>query len=220
MISVVICSCLNKPEREEYLKRCVDNLRSILGDEIEILIGFDKHGKDIDGAKCYTHDKGMGHSFNWGIQNASFDDILQIEDDWIIEIGGNNMERVPDKEAFFYHFENRLKVLNERGGIFKFTNIDDSQWSPGKTDHILQGYEFKELNRSNVFRYGSWEMYIYSNQPHMKKKDFHDKVGYFLENAPPDKVEVDMCKKVFDSGEPVFLCPFFTLIHVGMVQSR
>ena len=220
MISVVIASCLNHPEREEYLKRQIDNLHGIFGDDIEILVGFDKHGKEIDGAKCYTHEKGMGHSWNWGLENASFDHVLQTEDDWVIEIGGPNEEMLPDKDTFFEILNNRMKVLDENGGIFRFTYTDDEFWTPGKTELELDGFKFLQANRPDTFRPWTWDMYLYTNQPHMKKKDLHEKVGYYIENVPPHMVEIDMCKKYYESGESTFMNPFFTLVHIGVQQSR
>jgi hypothetical protein len=220
MISIAICSCLNHKEREEYLKRVIDNLHEIFDNDVEILIGFDKYGKEIDGAKCYIHEKGMGHSWNWSIKNASFENILQIEDDWVIEIGGRNEDNLPDKEQFFYYLNNRISVLDKLGGIFRFTYTDDKFWSPGKTKHILDEFEFIEANRPGRFIVGTWDIYLYTNQPHMKKKSLHDKVGYYLENAPPHEVEIDMCRKFFISKERSFMNPFFTFVHIGEKQSR
>jgi len=162
----------------------------------------------------------MGHSWNWCIENATNDIILQTEDDWVIEIGGRNMERVPDKNSFFYHLNNRIKVIEEYGGMFKFTNIDDKFWTSGKTVRSLNGYNFKELNKPKTFMLNTWDMFIYSNQPHLKKKDFHKKVGFYLENVSVPEVEIDMCKKVYNSNERVFLNSFFTLVHIGFASSR
>jgi len=220
MISIAICSCLNKPEREEYLKRAIDSIRGVFEDDVEILIGFDKYGKEIDGATCYTHERGMGHSWNWAIQNASNEHILQIEDDWTIEVGGGNMPTMPDKESFFYYLNNRISVLDEFGGIFRFTNTDDQFWSPGKTEHVLNDFKFTESNRPNEFKIGTWDMYFYTNQPHMKKKGLHNDVGWYVENEPAHVVEIDMCRKFYNSGKRSFLNPFFTLVHIGHVQSR
>ena len=221
MLSVCICSCINRPERGDYLKRCVDSLNDVFSDRgIEILIGFDKYGTEVDGAKCYTHENGMGHSWNWAMENASFEDILQIEDDWIIQIAGPNIENLPEKKDFFHYLDNRISVLNKFGGIFRFTCTDDKFWKPGKTKHTLNGFDFIEANRPDEFRMGTWDMYLYTNQPHMKKKDLHESVGYYKENAPAHEVEIDMCRKFHASGKKVFMNPFFTLIHIGEVQSR
>lgn len=219
-VSIVICSCLNKPARVEYLDKCVENINQVFGPDMDILIAFDKYGKEIDGARCYTHDHGMGHGWNWGIKNAKNDLILQIEDDWIVEIGGNNEKEIPTLERFYYHLGNRIKVVNQFGGIFKFTFINDEYYPSGKTPQEYEGYNFLEYNRPQSYVNNTWDMYYYANQPHLKKKKLHDKVGYYLEDAPPEKVEIDMCKKYYDSGERVFACPFFTFIHIGFQSAR
>ena len=218
MISIAIASCLNKPERKEYLLRQIDKINEVFdGKDVEILIGFDKYGEEIDGAKCYTHERGLGHSWNWCIQNASFDNVLQVEDDWVIEL---NQERLGSKEIFLEYLQNRIKVIDKFGGIFRFTNTDDKFWSPGKTKHVLDGYNFVEANRPSVYKMNTWDMFLYTNQPHLKKKSLHDKVGYYKENVPVHEVEIDMCKKYFDSGEKSFMNDFFTIVHIGQAQAR
>lgn len=218
-ISVVIASCLNKPEREGYLKKSIESIYKNMKN-FEIIVCFDKYGKDIDGVKCYTHDKGMGHSWNSGIRNAENNLILQIEDDWVLEVGGRNEKNIPNRESFFYHLENRINIVEKSDGLFKFTNIDDEFWPPGKIKHDFDGYKCKELRRPLTFNPLSWDMYIYSNQPHLKKKSFHEDVGYYVENCPPSIVEIDMCKKVFNSNKNIFLSDFFTFVHIGVARSR
>jgi glycosyltransferase involved in cell wall biosynthesis len=221
MISVAICSCLNHEEREEYLKKLIDSIHSLFDDDVEILIGFDKFGKEIDGARCHIHEKGMGHSWNWCLQNASSDYILQTEDDWEILIGGANIENLPDKNSFFHYLENRMLVLDESEGIFRFTNTADEFWKPGKTKRVLDGgFEYLEANRPELFKMNTWDMFLYTNQPHLKKKGLHEKVGYYLENAPPHEVETDMCQKFIENGGRSFMNPFFTMVHIGEKQSR
>ena len=221
MISICIASCLNYPERNKYLEKVIKSCKTCFSSyELEFLIGFDKYGTEIDGTKCYTHNKGLGHSWNWCIQNASYDLILQIEDDWKVEIGNGNIGNIDSKEDFMNHVNNRIDIINEYGGIYKFTNIDDKFWSNGKTEREFNGYKFKELNKPDKYKPNTWDMYLYSNQPHLKNKNLHDKVGYFKENVCPAKVEIDMCEQFFKSNERVFLSPFFTFVHIGVVQSR
>ena len=220
MLSIVVCSCLNKPEREDYLKRNLDKIYEVFqnsGIPFEILIGFDKYGKDIDGARCLTHDKGMGHSWNWGIKNAQYDYILQTEDDWAIK---TDQDRVPDIETFLYLLKKRMQVIDKYNGIFRFTYTDDEFWSSGKKQMNDFDYDFLELNKPKEYKNFTWDMYYYTNHPHLKKKNLHEKVGYYLENEPPHMVEIDMCEKYFNSGERTFVSPFFTIVHIGSVQSR
>lgn len=221
MLSIAIASCLNSEERKEYLDRCIKNISELFKNKnIEILIGFDKYGKEIDGAKCYTHNNGMGHSWNWAIEEAKNDFILQIEDDWIVEIAQGNMENMPTEESFFNHLNNRIDILREFGGIYRFTSVDNEHWSSGKTIRKKNDYEYIELNRPKKFNENTWDMYYYSNQPHLKTKSFIKNVGKYIENSPPHIVEIDMCKKYYNSGQRVFMSNFFTLVHIGVKSAR
>lgn len=211
-ISIVMSSCLNKEIRKEYLTRSIKSIRENLGNDIEILIGFDKFGDTIDGCKCYTHEKGLGHSFNWGISNAKNDFVLQTEDDWIIGV---------DKDIFVNDLKNKIKILNEFGGFFKFTNLDDKEYRAGKKQLEYNKYEFLEWNKTNRFMFGTNNMYRYSNQPHIKKRNFHDDIKhYYVENKPPNVVELDMCYKFQISNNRVFSYPSSIFLHIGDESSR
>lgn len=219
MISVSICSCLENPERIKYLEKCVSSIRDNIPN-VEILIGFDKKGIEIDGAVCYTHNRGMGHSWNWAMKKASYDYVLQIEDDWRIEIGGGNKEYIPTRDSFLEKLKNRIKVLDKYDGIFRFTCVDDQFWKCGKTKIELDKYNFLELNRPSSYVFNSWEMFYYSNQPHLKGKHLHDHVGYYIEDSPPHAVESHMCQKYWESEYKIFMEQFFTLVHIGVVSAR
>ncbi len=219
-VSIVICSCLNKPERLEYLNECISNIKKLLGENVDILIGFDKHGTEIEGAKCYTHNKGMGHGFNWGIQNAKNEYILQIEDDWIIEIGGGNERFLPNLDALHYHISNRIKILEKYDGIFKFTHLGDDHYKSGKVELNFEDYKFLEWNKPEEYKINTWDIFRYSNQPHLKRKNLHEEIGWYKEEVPPHEVEEDMCRKLQLSDKRVFSCPFFTFIHIGTESSR
>ena len=51
--------------------------------DVEMLVGFDQHGCQLDDSIISkTHNRGMGYSWNWGIQNATREFVIQMEDDW------------------------------------------------------------------------------------------------------------------------------------------
>lgn len=215
MISIVISSCLNKEERKEYLLKVVCGLRIVFRDS-EIIVCFDKYGESkIDGADvCYTHNNGLGHSWNWGIKNSSNDFVLQMEDDWIL------------KEKYFGIFtdivNNGIEVIKRFGGIFRLENMEKDWWTPGNTKKNIGNNCFFELNKPKKVNWGNdYLMYYYANHPQLKSKNIHkDKIGLFLENSPPHEVESDMCKKFFDSGEKVFFIKENTFFHIGDIRSR
>lgn len=216
MFSIVICSCLNNLERKNYLLKVYSSLRKVFPD-VEVLIAFDKTGDEIEGAKCYTHNHGMGHSFNWGIENASNEFIFQMEDDWNIIYDKNNINEETFRDKVF----KRIEVIKEYGGIFRFTNLNPLWWNGTFKEMNQNDYKFLEANRCEKKDYYSgYNRYLYCNHPQLKHKDFHKKIGYYTEDCPPATVEIDMCEKFYNSTEPMFLEPFNVFGHIGVIQSR
>jgi len=216
-ISIAIASCLNNPERKEYLLRTIESLKTFLGD-VEILVAFDKYGIDIKDIKCYTHNRGLGHSFNWGIMNASNPYILQMEDDWIIN------EQI-NKEEIIYDLNKQIEVINKNGGIFKLDFpplVKENKWDSGYKDLKELDYVFFELKKSSseIKWFLDYNSYFYSNHPHLKKKSIVESVGLFSENVPPPEVEIYMCKKYHESKERIFFIKKDIFIHIGEVRSR
>ena len=216
-LSVVIASCLNKPEREEYLYKSIESIRKYFGKDIEILIGFDKYGREIENTKCYIHDKGIGHSWNWGIKESKNEIILQTEDDWIMS---NN-----DISFIMENFEKRIEVIKNNGGMFQLDFINGirlDSWKDGFKEFNEFDYKFYELNKPSlpISWWTDYRAYYYSNHPQLKIKSFIEKVGKYLEFSPPHEVEVNMCQKYHKSGERVFFSKFDTFIHIGEIPSR
>jgi hypothetical protein len=207
VITIVIASCLNHPIRKDCLLRTVSSLKETFP-EAEFLIGFDKFGEEIEGCKCHIHERGLGHSWNWGIQEATNDFILQTEDDWDILVDKNELRR---------NVEEQIKVIDKYSGIFRLDNMNHSWWESGCTPRVNENFLFLELNRPvEVLDFEkTLQFYYYCNHPHLKKKNLHEKVGYFVEDQPPHVVEFDMCDKYLKSGERVFFQPFNSFAHIG-----
>lgn len=211
--SIVIASCLNKPEREIYLTKVLEALRKSFP-KVEILIAFDKKGKIIPGCRCYIHNKGLGHSFNWGMKNASNDLILQMEDDWII------------LDELFKNIQTWIKVVSTQGGNLRLTHPVPKEWIPGKTEIKMDGTVYYELNKPRIPEHwkcidvNNWNIYYYSNHPHIKNRKIHDKIGYYIEGASVPDVEIDMCIKYLRGNEPTFLSTSWEVTHIGNVSSR
>jgi hypothetical protein len=226
MITITMCSCINIPERESYLKQSIESIREVFPDN-EFIIAFDKNtglnlheelGNNYN-CKCYTHDNGMGHSFNLAIENASNDFILQTEDDWVIRYGQKLM---PDKKSFIEQVESRIMIVRDFGGIFRLDNMTHDWWKAGNKEMEYAGYNFRELNkpRNNPNPNTSYDAYFYSNHPQIKHKDLHKKIGWYKEKAPPNEVEVDMMAKYLKSDQRVFFSPYNTFVHIGSASAR
>jgi glycosyltransferase involved in cell wall biosynthesis len=211
--SVVIASCLNKPERENYLIKTVEAIRKAFP-KVEILIAFDKKGKTIPGCRCYTHNKGLGHSFNWGMKNASNDLILQMEDDWIV------------REELVNNIQTWLKIVSTQGGHLRLTHPIPREWIPGKTEKKIDDTVYYELNKPRIpehWKYidvNNWNIYYYCNHPHVKNRKIHDRIGYYAEGVSVPEVEIDMCIKYLKGNEPTFLSTNWEVTHIGNVSSQ
>jgi len=215
-LSVVIASCLNKPEREEYLHKSIESIRKYFGNDIEILIGFDKYGKEIENTKCYIHDKGIGHSWNWGIKESKNEIILQTEDDWIIK------EDINNDESFIKSIINRSKIVKMEQCIYE---LFYGKWreSLGYKKKEIDGYKFYEAIRPDKYPIDPWtnrNIYFYTNHPQIKLKKTHEEIGWYKENCSPPEVEVDMCEKYFYSKKSLFFSKENIFFHIGKEKSR
>jgi len=52
----------------------------------------------------------MGYSWNWGIKNASYDFVLQSEDDWDFIFGQENLK---DKDRFIENLKVQIEIIKE-----------------------------------------------------------------------------------------------------------
>lgn len=224
MISIIMASCLNSPEREEYLEITLDSLRKSLlkaFPDAEIIIAFGTYGKEVDGCRCYTHcDHGLGHSYNWGIKNAKYEWILQLEDDWRYRLNDPGPECI-SPEVLRAYILNYMDVLRLHGGVFHLNDRDCSHhtwYKAGDRAMMLEnGFIYRELNRP--ITEPNWRhdlnMYYYNNGPQLKHRSLHDLVGWYDEDTKPPYVEENMCKTYYDSGQRVFFNNVWMFGHIG-----
>jgi hypothetical protein len=216
-LSVVIASCLVKKIRENYLERTIACLRHELPGA-EILVAFDKVGKDhLDGCQCYTHNCGLGGSFNWGLTHATHDIVLQMEDDWLLETG-----IAPQLYTW-------IRLVRQHSGIFSLMARDPAIWRPGTIQQAYEDRPYLILNKPRVPDHWpvptewNWNIYFYSNHPHLKQRRLHldpDLLGPYIENQPPDRVEINMCHRYLNSIQPVFTVSKNVVRHIGDMTSR
>lgn len=221
MISIIISSCLNKPERKEYLKDVLIEFKRIIP-YAEILVAFDKYGEKMECVdKSIVHNNGLGYSWNWGIKEAKNDFILQTEDDWILKFDGDcENKECNNSESFLDILKKRINVVEKYGGIYKFDNMDVDWWKAGNSETDCDGYKFFELNKPIKYVHNNLSMYYYSNHPHLKSKKLHEKIGYYLEGMAPHFVEEEMCKRYYFSGEKIFFSKYKVFEHLGHVSAR
>lgn len=253
MLSIAIAGCLRIPERIAYLRSTMTALLYHFPDA-DYLIGLDNTsddmGKEVEKeypmARVKTHTQGLGHSWNWGIQQAKNDVVLQMEEDWLCTHCWNK-----DKDNdLTQKIEYGIRKINEGANIvLKLDNgmgigaPPKSPYQPGWTEYEkcpLTGKQVYELNKPKPKDwYKGWNPYFYSNHPHLKHKRFHAIVGWFSEkqqilaelrpyytasaaiNHVVPRTEFDMCRKVILHPETRML--FYnntSFVHSGVVSVR
>ncbi|SDR64033.1 Glycosyl transferase family 2 [Rhizobiales bacterium GAS113] len=162
-----------------------DRLELILSDD-----GSDARNKriierlDFDRWLISKTNAGLGASSNKGIRAASGDFILQMQDDWILT-GRRDflrkavevLQSMPDIGMILFRDRPELPVRERRqfGGL--------------AVDLLLDRVNAKGV----IMRVGDG---AYSDNPHLKRRDFHQIVGQYAEGVPMAKMELEMQKQV------------------------
>jgi hypothetical protein len=128
--------------------------------------------------------QGLGANTNKGLRAATGDFILQLQDDWLfagdpdfLRQAVGVLEQFPDIGMVAFRERPNLLVaetLEASGGTF---DILIPTLSPdGAVDHVGNG--------------------VYTDTPHVKRRDFHDIVGYYAEGIPMTQMELAMTRSV------------------------
>lgn len=226
MISVCIASCLIHYEREVYLDKCVTSIRKEFPDA-EILIAFDKVGKGVPGCKSYVHQKGLGHSWNWGMQEAKNDIILQTEDDWVTEADflGHGYGELAAKAGRAQFMSTQDPLLITR--LDNVTNADMVKWYyPGWKEigkyNDYQPRTMVEMNKCRIEEVtNGFNQYFYCNRPQFKNRKVHEAIGWYPEDVTVPNVEIVMGRRfIAYPGTRVVAYNHNSFVHVGNVQVR
>ena len=188
----------NYPRERLELILCDDGSPEDIQSEIR-KIPFDKY-------LLSKKNNGLGANTNQGIQNANGEYILQLQDDWALS-GNHNYLQIGIKTLEY--FEDIALIRYRLGRDFYFSEMRPI----GTTSEKI-----KVLSRKI-----SGELFLYSDNPHLKRSSFHQIIGLYKEGVKMELTELDMCKKfldktdwnaaVIDGYENVFL-------HIGEQESH
>ena len=188
----------NYPREKLELILCDDGSPEFMQEEIRN-IPFDKF-------LFSKENNGLGANSNKGIQNACGEYILQIQDDWILN-GNPNYLYFGIK--IFEEYNDIALIRYRLGREFNYSEIRTC---------TMPYIKVKILSRDN-----REELFLYSDNPHLKKASFHHLLGPYLEGKKMELTEIDMCKKflnkrewnsaVIDSCENIFS-------HIGAQESH
>ena len=225
-ISVCIASCLIHKDREVYLDRCISSIKRDFPNA-EYLIAFDKKGKDIPGCKTYTHEKGLGHSWNWAITEAKNNLILQTEDDWVTEADflGHGFGELAAKAELAMKMTEEDPLLITR--LDNVTNADMVKWYyPGWKEigkyNFYQERTMVEMNKCRISEIGTgFNQYFYCNRPQFKDVRFHQLIGWYPEGITVPNVEISMGRHILMTPRTrVVAYNHNSFVHIGDTQVR
>lgn len=130
--------------------------------------------------------RGLGGNNNQGIRAARGDYHFYLQDDWECTERGDWMQEC------LAVLESHPQVGLVHCRIMPHaTNYTTEQMSSG---HELRLMDFEQPP-------GPHSIWVYSDGPALKRPDFHEKVGWFVENTDVAATEVDMCHKFLAQRE-------------------
>lgn len=218
-ITIIVSSCLSNQGKFSCLINSINNIRTFLQNS-EIIIGFDKIGpndlqmKELNAyynLSYFTHNNGLGYTFNHGNRLAKNDIILQTEDDWVIQnrylTTSNEFKTLLFKATQVLNKHNNSCVRLD-GGMFD--EIGGSSGYPlGWNEHTLtetcKYYSYILPSRKQMEE-NIWLHYAFSNHPHLKFKKITINNPY-PENVSPAIVENDYSVKWILNKYDIFYVP-------------
>lgn len=185
LVSVVFISYnrveLLKRTFEEFRRHCdYPNLELILSDDASsprqraamLRMGFDNF-------IFSSRNEKMGANINKGIQAARGEYILHLEDDW--ECRAENADFIAQAVEI-------MKIYPDVGCVrFNFIDFPNYEIREGPTGRKVRVY-FNSQPASKQ------SIYVYSNNPHLKRRSFHEDVGWFIEGEPVGITEDAFCR--------------------------
>jgi glycosyltransferase involved in cell wall biosynthesis len=149
--------------------------------------------------------EGLGRNTNKGLRAARGEFILQLQDDWRCHGPPNFIEAA-------------LEVFAERPDV-GLVRLRPMQ-SPGAYDrHLTSTGRTVRVYKQGAYQYTG--AYAYTDNPHIKRRSFHDRLGLYRENVPMTIMESDFCQRVDECSElrVAEIIGYDVFEHIGAAQS-
>jgi len=149
--------------------------------------------------------QGLGKNTNKGILAAKGEYILQLQDDWETIGPGDFIEAA-------------LEVFEERSDVYMI------RYRPMRRELPYDLHITRSGRKVKIFKNGAnpdSEDYAYTDNPHIKRRAFHEKLGLYIEGAPMTKTEIEFCQRV-DSQQEVkiaYIEGYEPFRHIGEEES-
>ena len=153
-----------------------------------------------------SENRGMGNNTNKGIHAAAGAYILQLQDDW--DCGGP-----PD------FIEAALELFQERSDV-AFIRLREPFAGPCEPHTLGSGREAQIYTQRTEWRSTAGE-YVYSDNPHIKRRTLHDSLGRYLEGKAMNEVEMDFCRRfeTQSTAKAAFIDGYSCFKHTGAAAS-
>jgi glycosyltransferase involved in cell wall biosynthesis len=153
-----------------------------------------------------SRNRGLGHNQNKGIRAAKGDYVLHLQDDWEC--------RGPSD-----FIEAGIELLEERPDVGLVRYYDEPKNIPFKrhisaTGRVSAIFQSKDLATQGHFGY--------SDTPHLKRRNFHERFGSYAEGVSMTAMEIEMREAFAAQGDVHvgFLSGYAEWRHLGGGQSR
>ena len=170
----------------DFLERCTyprDKLQLILCDDGSPQPVQDEMRKlPFDKFLFAKTNEGLGKNTNKGIKLADGQYILQLQDDWLLSGSENFIEKA-------------LEVFDEfpKIGMVRYESLYSN---PYKIKQLHNGEPIWVLQDDLELIKKSQDYASYTDRPHIKRKEFHQQLGYYREGVPMTKMEIDFVWRV------------------------
>jgi len=150
--------------------------------------------------------RGLGHNQNKGVRAAQGEFLLQVQDDWECRGPSDFLEA-------------GVELLQERPDVWLVRYYDESVGVPAEHHVSASGRVARIYRNQDLAKYG---YFAYSDTPHLKRRDFHERFGSYAERVPMTVMEIAMCKAFASQSDAhvAFLEGYSDWKHLGREESR
>lgn len=148
---------------------------------------------------------GLGHNTNKGLREASGELILQLQDDWECDGPSDFLEAA-------------VEVFRERDDVHMVRYREMAEEPPFER-HVTRGGRALRIYENG--HYDRLGRFVYTDNPHIKRRSFHETLGFFLEGVPMTEMEIEFCRRV-DGQNAIrsgFIEGYGVFRHIGESQT-
>ena len=190
LISVVLIAY----KRVDRLRRTVESFRRVTRyPRLEYILSDDGSPPEIqaqmreipfDQYLMSPRNRGLGHNQNKGVRAARGEFIFHLQDDWVCK-------SPPD------FLEAALELFDERPDVVMIRFDEEPRRLPHETHALRSGRTARIYVNGRCTELGE---YGYTDRPHIKRRSFHEQIGWYREGVPMTRMEAEIMER-FDGQQ-------------------